>query len=116
MPHHVEVEPRRAIVLLTFPSGCFLDAAHLQCDKEDVFLRHKGTFRDRIVGQLYDSPVYGGSAKFGLPRMIDGMTKPIANPSLRKVGTREGGDREKMVSYRVVVIYDLCSTGGAGSG
>ena len=82
---------------LISPTGCFLDAAHMQADKEDIFVQYKGTFHDRIVGQLYDSPVYGGPAKFGLPRMIDGMTQPIANPALKRVGARDWRHEAKFV-------------------
>jgi len=98
------IDPADKLLLHGMSIGCFLDAAHLQCDKEDVFLRHKGTFRDRIVGQLYDSPVYGGSAKFGLPRMIDGMTKPIANPSLRKVAQAAASGYFSFASGRVAFM------------
>jgi len=79
------IDPADKLLLHGISIGCFLDAAHMQADKEDIFVQYKGTFHDRIVGQLYDSPVYGGPAKFGLPRMIDGMTQPIANPALKRV-------------------------------
>merc|ERR1719383_1286033 len=78
------IDPADKILIHGMSIGCFLAAVHVDCDKQDIFTRHKGSYKDRIVGQLFDSPVYGGSAKFGLPRMIDGMTESIANPVVKK--------------------------------
>ena len=90
------------------PSGCFLAAVQLYCDKLDMFVgsRIRGMYRERIVGQVYDSPVYGGPARFGLPRMVDGMTEPISNPALKKVfSARVSWFRVTVISTLVVLSY-----------
>jgi len=62
--------------------GAFSHATHLETDNH---LRNGERYIPKIVGQLIDSPIYGGSVEEGLDKMVKGMTDGIPYPLLRKL-------------------------------
>lgn len=71
--------PDDRILIHGMSVGCFVHAIYLQEDG------HNEDYRRRIIGQLHDSPVYGGSLRFGKDRIIAGLTEGIANPHIKNV-------------------------------
>lgn len=79
------LDPADKVLMHGMSIGCFLQAATLTHDKNAIFKNPLGiSLKNRIVGQFYDSPVYGGSARFGLDRMVLGMLRGVENPVLKK--------------------------------
>jgi len=75
------LDPDDKVLVHSASIGAFSHAAHLTVDKE----QRLDILRRRIVGQLFDSVVYGGPAEDGIPKMVDGLTQFVANPLLKKV-------------------------------
>lgn len=84
---HRHLDPADKVIMHGMSIGCFLQAATLNIDHQDIMPRNplNVKIKDRVVGQFFDSPVYGGPARFGLDRMVLGMTEGLKNPLLKKM-------------------------------
>ena len=76
--------PTSKLLAHTMSVGTFLHAVNFQYD-------HKNLYRDRLAGQIFDSPVYGGNIQDGgLERIIDGIIEmSFSNSKLKNPVTRQ---------------------------
>lgn len=105
------MDPVDKILVHGMSIGCFLQAATLDFDRQDLFRNpFAPRVKERIVGQLYDSPVYGGPARFGLDRMVRGLTKDIRNPLLRQVLQTSVKGYLSMATTRMMTFDNFINT------
>ena len=77
---HDELDPSSKVIAHGMSVGNFIHAVNLKYDRNDMY-------QNRIGGQIFDSPVYGGPIKSGgLERIVEGIVlTTLSNGKIKEV-------------------------------